>query len=135
MYLHRWVSWQSHREVSDLFDQSPGSEKMKFLIAGLGSIGRRHLRNLLSLGEKDIILYRTGKSSLPEDELGSFTQETNLQRALDKYNPAAVIVSNPTSMHLDVAIPAAERGCSILLEKPPSDKPEKLEQLRSIVAN
>jgi predicted dehydrogenase len=101
----------------------------------LGSIGRRHLRNLLSLGEKDIILYRTGKSSLPEDELGSFTQETSLHQALDKYNPAAVIVSNPTSMHLDVAIPAAERGCSILLEKPPSDKPEKLEQLRSIVAN
>jgi hypothetical protein len=28
---------------------------MKFLIAGLGSIGRRHFRNLIALGEKDII--------------------------------------------------------------------------------
>ena len=29
---------------------------MKFLIAGFGSIGRRHLRNLLALGERDILL-------------------------------------------------------------------------------
>ena len=27
---------------------------MKHLIIGVGSIGRRHLRNLISLGEKDI---------------------------------------------------------------------------------
>ena len=27
---------------------------MKFLIAGLGSIGRRHFRNLIALGEKDV---------------------------------------------------------------------------------
>ena len=42
---------------------------MKFMIAGLGSIGRRHLRNLIALGEKDILLYRSGKSTLPDDEL------------------------------------------------------------------
>jgi hypothetical protein len=28
---------------------------MKFLIAGLGSIGRRHFRNLIALGERDLI--------------------------------------------------------------------------------
>jgi len=38
---------------------------MRFLIAGLGSIGRRHLRNLVALGEKDIVLYRTYQGSLP----------------------------------------------------------------------
>ncbi len=42
---------------------------MKFLIAGLGSIGRRHFRNLIALGEKDIVLLRTRKSTLPDDEL------------------------------------------------------------------
>ena len=45
---------------------------MKILIAGLGSIGRRHLRNLQALGEKDILLYRTRRGSLPDDELGDF---------------------------------------------------------------
>jgi len=29
---------------------------MKFLIAGFGSIGRRHLNNLRTLGENDLLL-------------------------------------------------------------------------------
>jgi len=101
---------------------------MKFLIAGLGSIGRRHFRNLLTLGESDILLYRTQRSSLPDDELAGFPVETDLQAAL-AHNPQAVIISNPTSLHLEVAIPAAEAGCSILLEKPVSHTLEGLERL------
>ena len=45
---------------------------MKFLIAGFGSIGRRHLRNLLALGERDILLYRSHRSTLPDDEIARF---------------------------------------------------------------
>jgi predicted dehydrogenase len=106
---------------------------MKYLIAGLGSIGRRHMRNLIALGEKDIVLLRTRKSTLPEDELAPFPQETDLQEALKKHKPDAVIIGNPTSMHLDVAIPAAEAGCAILLEKPISNSTERLDQLEVAV--
>jgi len=106
---------------------------MKYLIAGLGSIGRRHLRNLLALGEKDIVLYRTRKSTMPEDDLAEFPQETNLHDALKKYQPDAVIVSNPTAFHLDAAIPAAEMGCAILLEKPISHSMDRLDELHGIV--
>lgn len=101
---------------------------MKFLIAGLGSIGRRHFRNLLALGERDILLYRTLRSSLPEDELAGFPVETDLQAALDQH-PDAVIISNPTALHLDVAIPCANAGCSILMEKPVSHSLEAVERL------
>ena len=101
---------------------------MKFLIAGLGSIGRRHFRNLLALGERDILLYRTQRSSLPDDELAGFPVETDLEAAL-AHKPQAVIISNPTSLHLETAIPAAEAGCSILLEKPVSHTLEGLERL------
>ena len=65
---------------------------MKILIAGLGSIGRRHLRNLVSLGESDIVLYRTHKSSLPDEELGNFPVEIDLRKAFDS-SPDAVIMS------------------------------------------
>jgi len=106
---------------------------MKFLIAGLGSIGRRHLRNLLTLGEQDILLYRTGLSTLPEDELAQFPVETDLASALAQ-KPDAVIVSNPTSMHLDVAIPAAEAGCHLLLEKPVSHSLAGVDELQAAVA-
>ena len=106
---------------------------MKYLIAGLGSIGRRHMRNLIALGERDIILYRTRKATMSDDELAGFPVETDLQEALNKHKPDAVIVGNPTSMHLDVAIPAAEAGCSILLEKPISNSTERLDQLEAVV--
>ncbi len=94
---------------------------MKFLIAGLGSIGRRHLRNLLTLGERDILLYRTHQSTLPDDELAAFLVETDLASAL-AHQPDAVIISNPTALHLEVALSAAEAGCDLLLEKPVSEK-------------
>ena len=104
---------------------------MKFLIAGLGSIGRRHLRNLLALDEQDILLYRSHQSTLPDAELEGFPVETDLEAAL-AHRPDAVIISNPTSLHLDVAIPAAEAGCHVLLEKPVSHSNERLDEFESV---
>lgn len=104
---------------------------MKFLIAGLGSIGRRHLRNLRALGENDIVLFRSHKATLPDDELAGFPVETDLDVTLNKYKPDAVIVANPTALHLDVAIPAAEAGCHVLLEKPISGSLERVDQLEA----
>jgi predicted dehydrogenase len=103
---------------------------MKTLIAGLGSVGRRHLRNLIALGEKDIILLRSYRATLPEDELAGYPVETNLQEALNKYHPDAVIVANPTALHMDVAIPAAQTGCHILLEKPIANSLDRVNELQ-----
>jgi predicted dehydrogenase len=106
---------------------------VRFLIAGLGSIGHRHLRNLLSLGQRDIVLFRTGMSTLPIQEASGFPSETDLTAALER-RPDAVIVSNPTALHLEVAIPAAQAGCHLLLEKPVSDSMKRVEELRRDVA-
>jgi predicted dehydrogenase len=103
---------------------------MKFMIAGFGSIGRRHFRNLLALGERDIILYRTSQSTLPDDEIAGFPVETDLQAAL-AHRPDAVIIANPTALHLDVAIPAARAGCSVLLEKPVAHNLERIDELKA----
>ena len=105
---------------------------MKFLIAGLGSIGRRHLRNLQILGERDIILYRTHRGMLPDDDYSEFQVETDLKTALD-HDLDAVIVSNPTSLHLEVAIPAARRGCDLLVEKPISHNLAGVSELTAVV--
>lgn len=110
---------------------------MRFLIAGLGSIGRRHLRNLVALGERsgeahEIVLYRTHQSTLPEVELAGFRVVTDLGEALD-LRPDGVIVSNPTALHLAVAIPAARRGCSLLLEKPLSHSMARVDDLADAV--
>jgi predicted dehydrogenase len=107
---------------------------MKILIAGLGSIGRRHFRSLVTLGEKELILFRTNRATLPDDELAGYPVETDLIEALKKHKPEAVVVSNPTARHMDVAIPAARAGCAILLEKPVADNLEQVESLRAAAA-
>ncbi|OGO38361.1 MAG: hypothetical protein A2W35_03875 [Chloroflexi bacterium RBG_16_57_11] len=105
---------------------------MKILIAGFGSIGRRHFQNLLALGEQDILFYRSGRSTLAADELKGYVVETDLQAALS-HRPQAVIVANPTALHLEVAIPAAEAGCSLFLEKPVSHSLERLPALEAAI--
>lgn len=103
---------------------------MKFLIAGFGSIGRRHFRNLKALGQNDILFYRSGLSQLDDAELADYVVETDLAAAL-AHKPDAVIVANPTGLHLDVAIPAASAGCHILLEKPISHSLDGVADLRA----
>ena len=105
---------------------------MRYLIGGLGSVGRRHLRNLVALGETDVVLLRTGKSTLPAEDLAAFPVEHDLRAALAR-RPDAVIVSNPTALHLSIAIPAAEAGCHLLLEKPLSDSMDGLDDLRRAI--
>jgi predicted dehydrogenase len=105
---------------------------LKYLIAGFGSIGRRHLNNLRALGEEDILLYRTQHSILSEKDVKGIPVETSLEAAL-AHRPDAVIISNPTSLHLDVAIPAARAGCAILMEKPISNHFERVDELQKIV--
>ena len=93
---------------------------MKFLIAGLGSIGRRHLRNLKALGQTDLLFYRTHQATLPDTDLIGFPSYTNLDEALAQ-KPDGVIVSNPTALHLEVATASARAGAALLIEKPVSD--------------
>ena len=104
------------------------------LIAGLGSIGRRHLRNLMALGESDLVLLRTHHATLPDEDLAGYAVETDLARALKVHRPEAVIIANPTALHLEVAIPAAEAGCAILLEKPISNSTAGLDRLQAAVS-
>jgi predicted dehydrogenase len=58
--------------------------------------------------------------------------EGDLQAALAQH-PEAVIISNPTALHLDIAIPAARAGCHLFLEKPISHSLERVDELQAAV--
>lgn len=102
---------------------------MKSVIVGLGSIGKRHLENLINLGEKDIVLLRTYHSTLKDTGFDTFPVITTMDDAL-ALKPDAVIIANPTKLHIRTAIPAAEAGCSILMEKPISDSFSGIDDLK-----
>jgi predicted dehydrogenase len=101
----------------------------------LGSIGRRHLRNLIALGQDDIVLYRTGKATLPDDELGQFPVEHDLDRALKRWRPDATIIANPTSRHMDAASAASKAGSHLFIEKPISHTMDSIQELQGLIGN
>ncbi len=106
---------------------------MKILIAGFGSIGKRHFNNLRALGVKDFVFLRSNNSTLDVSELAEYAVEHSIEAAL-AHQPDAVVISNPTALHLDVAIPAAVQGCSLLMEKPISHSLARVEELRQAAA-
>lgn len=106
---------------------------MKFLIVGLGSVGVRHLKNLLGLGYKDVILCRTGRSEMVGvDSFSYLPTFYDLDEALAP-KPDVVMVTNPTALHVPVAIKAAKAGCHLFIEKPVSHSLEDLDELSKIV--
>lgn len=114
---------------------------MKVLIAGLGSIGQRHARNLRTLlgDEVELLAFRTRRESPvigldlsardgdPEAEYG-IRSFADLDDALAQ-QPDAVFVTNPPSEHVEVALAAARAGCHLFVEKPLSHSEEGVEEL------
>ena len=106
---------------------------MKFLFCGLGSIGERHLSNLLSLGETEISAYR--KTHVP---LRTITQKIKTYNTLSeaiKQKPQAAFITNPSALHIPLALQLAKSNCHLFIEKPLSTTMENLKKLERIVKN
>jgi len=103
---------------------------LRVLVAGCGSIGRRHIRNLTSLGVKDFILCDPSPASLEKasEGLAGPVQANSFQDAL-AHSPDAALVCTPSSMHLDMASKLAERGVHVFIEKPLSHTLEGCDSL------
>jgi predicted dehydrogenase len=120
-------------------------DRLKILFAGLGSIGQRHVRNLRALlGDNvDILAYRACRQSpalnsdmsvcgpAPETVYNIRCFE-NLEVALEE-KPDALFVTNPNTLHLSVALAAAQAGCHLFIEKPLSHSLEHTDELIEIV--
>lgn len=104
---------------------------MKVLIIGMGSIGQRHANNLLSLyNDVELIAFRSGKTKRkPRINIKEYY---SLEEALGE-RPSAAIISNPTSLHIPIALKLAEAGANLFIEKPISNKLFGIESLQRIV--
>jgi predicted dehydrogenase len=90
---------------------------MRALVVGLGSIGRRHARNWAALGLGPLTVCRRPGSEQSEP-LGIAARElADLDAALSE-QPDVVLVTNPTSMHVETACKAVQAGAHVLVEKP-----------------
>jgi predicted dehydrogenase len=93
------------------------TEPLRALVVGLGSIGRRHARNWVALGLGPVAVCRQTHTTQPEP-LGVAVQEfTDLGRALAE-RPDVVLITNPTSLHVETACTALQAGAHLFVEKP-----------------
>jgi predicted dehydrogenase len=105
----------------------------RILVCGAGSVGERHINNLLALSYRDIALYR--RRGLPLRTVAQeFPNYAELDRALADFAPTVAFITNPTAHHLAVAQPAAEAGCHLFIEKPVSHTLDGLDQLQVTLA-
>ena len=119
---------------------------MKILMIGLGGIGQRHVRNLVTLlgDDLELIAFRTRK--LPtvltdrlQVEAGMNLEAkyrirtfSDLDSALDQ-KPEVAFICNPSSLHIPIALRAAEAGCHLFIEKPLSQNIENIQQLVTVL--
>ncbi len=106
------------------------------VVVGLGSIGQRHLANLRALGVCELaVVSRSRYSSLLGSSLlDGVTIFTELHEAL-RCHPRAVVVANPTAMHMETALAAARCGCRLFIEKPLAHTLDSVEELRELTEN
>lgn len=104
------------------------------LVIGGGSIGKRHTRNLLSLGEKNITLVEPSEERVAAivSELGvKVVPSIEAAWAINKFDIA--FVCSPSIYHLEQALVCAERGCDLFIEKPLSHITDGQDRLVSLI--
>lgn len=104
------------------------------LIIGLGSIGKRHLKNLIHLGEKNISIVSTSEN-IPLEFKG-FTTYTNTEKALKENLISHAFICTPTSNHiLDLTLLLESNVANIYLEKPISNNLDNIEKVSALLEN
>jgi len=103
---------------------------LKILVVGYGSIGKRHVRNLLKFPKIQILIC-TKKRDLKVDKkrIKIFDK---LEEAL-KEKPSAALVTNITNQHISTAINIAKQGIHLFVEKPLSGSEYRISDLSKIV--
>ena len=101
------------------------------LIVGAGSVGERHLRNLLALGYRNLVAYRQRNLPFRTLDPGQVRVVTDFAEAL-ALRPKAAFITSPTAQHLPQALACAEAGLHLLIEKPLSHTAEGLDRLKDV---
>jgi len=107
---------------------------MQFAIVGCGSIGSRHISNLLQLGHQ-VVAYNRGQKrrNAVEQQFGIPTYDC-LDSMLDLNNLDAVVICSPNSIHSENLALIIGRGLHFFVEKPLAVALDGLDELEIDVA-
>jgi predicted dehydrogenase len=106
---------------------------LKFIVIGCGSIGSRHIKNLLDLGH-EILVWNRGAAR--REQIGAETGVSvfsNLRALLSEEKSDATLICTPSNLHVEHALLAAEHGHNLFIEKPVACSLDKLDDLQAVV--
>ena len=102
----------------------------RILIVGYGSIGKRHVKNILNHTNSQVII------CTKRSDLDFKTNRVIISDSLDhclSHKPNIGFICNETSFHIHTALQLAKAGLDLFLEKPLSDSIKGVKQLQKIV--
>ena len=102
----------------------------KILVVGYGSIGKRHVENLLSISNLEVIV------CTKRNDIGKLKKHAKVYHSIKQCleeKPDVGIIANETSLHVPTAIKLAKAGLDLFLEKPLSNSLKDVEKLRTII--
>lgn len=98
-------------------------------MVGCGSIGKRHIANILSLGDHAVRAVDVDSEAARDVAVRyGVPIGTGLDAALDE-RPDCVFITTPTASHLGPAMAAARAGCDLFVEKPLSHSLDGVKEL------
>jgi predicted dehydrogenase len=108
---------------------------MKILVIGLGSMGKRRVRNLKALGLESVagLDMRTDRRQESIDKYGIPVFD-DLKTAMQTFGPQVFVISTPPDIHMHYAYYAFERGISCFIEASVVDR-DKIRKLAQLVKN
>lgn len=106
---------------------------MKFLVVGLGSMGKRRVRNLQALGIAEIAGFDPRADRQAEAaERNGIKVFDNFEVAMQAYQPDVFVISTSPDLHMQYAYYAFERGISCFIEASVVES-EKIKRLAEMI--
>lgn len=100
-------------------------------MTGYGSIGKRHVKNLLDASNYDVAVYTKQKNPKSYDAKRCAFFDT-LEDCFSEM-PAIGFITNVSSAHVDAALELANAGCHLFIEKPLSNSLKNTDRLSKTV--
>jgi len=104
---------------------------MKILVVGYGSIGKRHVKNLLENSDSEIIICTKNKN-LEKFDMNRVKIVKSLKKAMNE-NITCALITNNTSEHVETATKLINKNIDIFIEKPLSNSIEGISNLLKLV--
>jgi predicted dehydrogenase len=92
--------------------------RRRFLVVGCGSIGQRHIKNLIALGADHVIAFDSRSARREEVAANLEVVTVDALEAAWAMRPEVCVIAAPSSLHIPLAWEAARRGCHLFIEKP-----------------